>query len=144
MTLVCGPPAAGKSRYVAEQAGATNIIIDLDEIVRELGIKPRGGSWWDRRRAIEERNRRLQALANESAAGAAWFITTAPTGMSRERWARLLRAKRVLLFLTPREISLARIDADADRRAERETQVAILDRWWRFYYPSRVDTVMEV
>ena len=117
-------------------------MIDLNAILREIGGPPRGGGWDARRRALEERNRRLQALADERRASAAWFITTAATGAARERWARMLRAGRALLLLTPFEICQERILSDPERHAESEIQLAVLARWWRMYYPSRLDLLL--
>ena len=141
--VVCGPPASGKSHYVREKAGPGDVVIDLDTILRETGGAPRGGGWGARQRALEERNRRLQSLADERRAGAAWFITTAPTGAARERWARMLRAGRAMLLLTPLEICRERILSDPERRAESGIQLAVLERWWRMYYPSRLDIIVK-
>lgn len=142
--VVCGPPAAGKSHYVRGAAGPRDIVIDLDAIIREMGGAPRGEDWPGRRQALEERNRRLQALADEASAPRAWLITTAPAGNARERWARLLRAAHVDLLLTPEGICRARILADPDRRRASVTQLAVLERWWRMYYPARVDRPVKI
>ncbi len=40
MTIVCGPPASGKSTYVAEHMGANDALIELDAIAKTTFGKP--------------------------------------------------------------------------------------------------------
>ena len=136
--IVCGPPASGKSTWVAAHVQPDDAVIDLDDIVKSLGGQSPTDDWSLRRRALLERNKQLAELANKRT-GEAWFITTAPTGGSRERWARLLRARLVYIFLTPKEVCAKRIKANTDRAKMSESQNEILDRWWERYYPSPLD-----
>ncbi|WP_156759556.1 AAA family ATPase [Microbacterium karelineae] len=39
--IVCGPPCAGKSTYVAEHAEPDDVVLDWDGIVTDLGFPPR-------------------------------------------------------------------------------------------------------
>ena len=48
-----------------------------------------------------------------------------------------------MLLLTPLEICRERILSDPERRAESEIQLAVLERWWRMYYPSRLDIIVK-
>ena len=142
VTLVCGPPASGKSSYVTANAGASDVVIDVDEIAREISGSARNPSRDIRYKALAERNRRLAELADNFEARAAWFVTTSAAGLLRERWARLLRAQRVLLILTPRSVCMDRMIRDPERRLHIKMQTDILDKWWRNYYPSELDSIV--
>jgi HNH endonuclease len=58
LTIVCGPPAAGKSTYVAAHKKPWDIVIDLDEIKAKLEDQSVG-------RAPATRNKLLANLASE-------------------------------------------------------------------------------
>ena len=86
-TIVWGPPAGGKSTWVAERAEPGDAVIDLDEIVGELtgrhgheGATPEALS-----AATWERNRRIAAL-QRAASGRAWIILSLPRAVDRTWW----------------------------------------------------------
>lgn len=143
LTIVCGPPAAGKSTLVEKERKPGDVIIDLDQIVIELGGQSRTNDKALRKRAILERNRRLDALAYTSCTGHAWFITTAPYGATRRQWARMLGAKRVLLMLTPMDECKRRVRQDAERSAYAQDQERIIDAWFESYTTMVDDQVIE-
>lgn len=41
VTIVCGPPCAGKSTYVDEHCEPGDVVLDWDTIVEDLGFAPR-------------------------------------------------------------------------------------------------------
>lgn len=93
LTIVCGPPGAGKTTYAEGEAAKVGggYVIDLDRIVqRQTGThghqQDRGGDRAWLFPALYERNRLLGELA-ASAAGACWFIVMAPTAQERRWWA---------------------------------------------------------
>lgn len=103
VTVVCGPPAAGKSTYVATHAAPGDLVIDLDEIVQDLtGTHGHQLEAAPIDRALWERNRRLAAL-ERAASGRAWFIVSAATQRERDFWASKLAARVVLLNPGERE-----------------------------------------
>lgn len=140
VTVVCGPPAAGKSTYITKHRGAHDVVIDLDDIVEEqTGIR-RAIDEDARRRGLAERNRRLQALATyRGNAQRAWFATTAPRPQERIRWAAMLHAT-VIVLATPLHECRARVRRDQHRNEGSVWQDRIIDRWWRQYEPCSVDT----
>lgn len=146
MSLVCGPPAAGKSYYVSHSCDVDDIVIDLDEIVRDLGAAPRADDDRVRFQALRKRNLSLQALTTyNGAAKRAWFITTAPKAEHRRRWKVILRSEEVLVLLTPERECMDRVRADSERVAYREAQERIIKKWWRQYTPCpEIDRIVNV
>jgi hypothetical protein len=100
LTIVCGPPCAGKSTYVQRMVREGDIVIDLDTIQRKLN--PAFRSWAERtnskllRRAIKIRNMMLAHLSARET-GCAWFIVSAPAPKERDWWQRKLGGEVVLL-----------------------------------------------
>lgn len=99
LTIVCGPPASGKSTYVAERAEPRDAVIDLDDIMRlvQPGFRP-----WTLtdpamlNRAIRVRNEMLGSLANPPGRRA-WFVIGAPSVAEQLWWQQQLGAALVLL-----------------------------------------------
>lgn len=100
LTIVCGPPCAGKTTYVRQHADANDLVIDLDEIV--AGLRPSHRHWSGTRdpdllnRSIRVRNALLGSLARR-AHGKAWFIVAAPTTFERDWWGSQLGGDVVVL-----------------------------------------------
>jgi len=132
--LVCGPPAAGKTTFVRQRAGADELIIDLDEIRSKLSgnalhadfgrlIGP----------ALAERNRILAPLAEPSQWQAAWLIIGEPIPAARQWWRNALGPGTTYVLATPPAQCHQRIDADPSRRAVASEHKAAVDEWWRRY-----------
>ncbi|MBU6289955.1 MAG: HNH endonuclease [Chloroflexi bacterium] len=84
ITLVMGPPAAGKSTYVREHARAGDLIVDYDAIAESLGADPhqRGQALHPAINAA--RNAILRALrAGTTGASRAWIISAHPQADSK-------------------------------------------------------------
>lgn len=101
LTIVCGPPCSGKSTLARSSADASDLIVDLDDIM--LGLDPAYRPWTGDRSRLDEairlRNRMLGSLAQPRALTAtrAWFVVSAPTADEREWWKAKLRGDVVLL-----------------------------------------------
>ncbi len=75
LTIVCGPPAAGKSTYIEAHRRPGDVVVDLDVIINEAG-GGRDSTLRQRMDGLRERNDRLAALATYTGpAEAAWFCT---------------------------------------------------------------------
>lgn len=129
-TVVCGPPCAGKTSLVLEEAEAGDAVIDLDAILSELVpdfrqyLTPVDSSTLNR--AMRIRNELLGTLSRAPARNA-WLIVGAPTHDERRWWAGVLGASVVLLqppAMLCKERALAR-----DRLAYAGCAAAI-DRWF--------------
>lgn len=128
--LVCGPPAAGKSTYVAEHADAADIVIDLDMIARDHG--------YGRSRPSEivgellaDRNARLAALADEPADRVAWVILGAPSPSLRQWWCDHLGVKPgdLTVLVPPLEELRRRVMRDPDRKPVRWLHMRVIEQW---------------
>lgn len=132
VTIVTGPPGAGKSTYVGDQAQAGDVIIDFD-----LCLQAVGGRAWDTDRATVQaafklRNEQIRSLA-DARRGRAWLIVGAPSAAERKEWARqLLRVELVILNVDP-GICKARILADPNRQHAAQKMCAAVDDWWSSY-----------
>jgi len=143
LTIITGPPGAGKSTWVAERKGDLDVVIDVDAIVAELsGTHARRPDIKHQflLSALLERNRRLQLLAKATAPHA-WFIVGAPNGGLRQRWARTLGASEVIVIETPLEVCIGRIKADPLRAQLAHELIRAVDLWWATYTACPLDTV---
>lgn len=121
VTLVCGPPCAGKNHYVQEHAKPSHLILDFDAIAQELGSP----NQWDHpkqllRPAELEMRRRMEQVGAMTR-GTAWVIRTAPRRSQRERAARIIRATDIVVLVPDRAVLHARA-ADRSARTLREIE----------------------
>lgn len=91
LTIVCGPPASGKSMYVRDRTVGGDVVIDLDEIA---GGHISGTGHLNA--AIRQRNAMLGVLSRATT-GRAWFIVGAPTEAERSWWKDKLGGCAVVL-----------------------------------------------
>lgn len=139
LTVVCGPPAAGKSHYVAERAGPGELVLDLDVLAHEISGEPVHG--WNRDRwrhaALWRRNDLLGRLSRPNDWPAAWLIVSEPRAQWRSWWAEQVQPSEIVVLETPERTcrAQARLDPDRDQLAT-ETAIA---RWWASYEPRHGD-----
>lgn len=135
LTIVCGPPAAGKTTWVRRHAAPGDLVIDLDAIKARLSGAGLESSWRSGlMKALEARNRLLAALGQRGAPWpAAWFIVGEPSASRREWWDRTLRPRRIVVLETPDAICLARIAAAPERANVRAEQSIAVAQWWAAY-----------
>jgi hypothetical protein len=127
LTIVAGPPGAGKTTYAQQIADR---VIDLDLIVAGLA----GEMYPEDRRylpaALERRNSALMGLARATK-GEAAFVICAPSFVERRWWKESLGGK-VIVLDTALDVCIRRIEAD-ERRLDRGAHIARARRWWRDY-----------
>lgn len=128
--LICGPPASGKSTYVHMHKNGDDIVIDLDLIAQERGFtrdRPQG----EIASLLQERNKRLAALAHAPRARVAWVILTAPSHSLRAWWCAALGVKQGdLIVCIPSKAELyRRIKADPGRVTVASLHMALVDQW---------------
>ena len=132
VTLVCGPPASGKSTYVDQHKEPTDLVIDLDVIASEKagttlhtwGIKWLGG-------AVRKRNEMLANLHKPDSKHhrMAWLIVTEPKAEDRQWWIDRLGVSRVVVVETDAATCEARMVTDA----ERSSRCGAASTWWKNY-----------
>lgn len=135
LTVLCGPPASGKSSYLREHQGPNDLVIDLDSIMSGLSGLPEhqtSKEWLAP--ALEQRNALLRSLHTDTTHDAAWFVISAPDPREREQWARMLRAKLIVLD-TPLAECARRIRADPARRGQEGRMLKAAADWWRANTP---------
>lgn len=139
LTIVCGPPAGGKSHYVSENAGADDIVIDLDQIASRIALT-RMHAWPKTylNAALRVRNEMLRSLTNAPAGASAWFIVGEPRASGRKFWRNQLKPQSVIVLLTTEHICREQAKRDADR--DFSTACQIIDEWWYRYEPDAGDT----
>lgn len=130
LTIVFGPPGAGKSKYVEDTAASDDIKIDLDGIISDLSGLPlyhAGDEWL--RRGVHFRNRLLAGLSKNSDR-AAWFITSG-LRTDRDWWVQKLSPTSVVLLNTGADTCKKRVKADNRRpRSVVDRHIKAIDHWW--------------
>jgi hypothetical protein len=129
VTLVYGPPCAGKSTYVEQHAHLGDVVLDLDVIAREIGSRQQ---WGHAPHIVRQANRlwREQAMAIGRAEDIrAWVIRGAPGARERANVARLIRATDVTLLLPDEPTLLAR----AHRRPRVQHTLGAIADWRRVH-----------
>lgn len=100
LTIICGPPCAGKTTHSQQHASAADTIIDLDSIFADLEPTYRPWSGATPKllldQGIRARNAILGSLSRKTS-GQAWFIVSAPTEAERGWWAEKLGGTTLLL-----------------------------------------------
>ena len=123
VTVVCGPPGAGKTTYCEQRAGKEDLVIDVDEIAARITGKPiYHASFEELSQAIRVRNKMLADLANTTYKKA-WLITVGKYESKRNWWRDKLNAE--LIVLEPdKRTCIARVKAD-ERRPKDKLQATI-------------------
>lgn len=146
LTIVCGPPASGKSTYVAKHMRPCDLIIDLDVIAHKAFGKPARLVTPDQRLdCLRSRNDRLGSMmrAGESFPRMTWLIVTEPTAKARQWWDDTVKPRSIIVMATPHEQCMANAakDLDQDKRQGPDVEQSIAN-WWADYTPREGDVVV--
>lgn len=142
VTLVCGPPCAGKTTYVAEQANPGDTVLDIDVLAKLNGSPRDHGHEGRYYRAAQVEYQALCALVRTSTVPA-WVIRGAPEPAARQKLAEACGATRTVVLLPPRDVLYARaLERDQDSAAA-DTMKAITN-WHRRYKPARGDVLIRL
>jgi predicted kinase len=138
VTLVCGPPCAGKTTWVRANAEPDARVLDWDGFARAAGSTAR----WNHSKAVTaEAEDRMQAAMGRVAGadeGIHYVIRCTPSRSRRESLAEYLRADRVIVLLPPLELLMGRA---AQRSNVFKARRGIRD-WLRDYSPSPLDELI--
>jgi len=96
LTIVFGPPCAGKTTYVDNNKAKDDLVIDFDDIVEKIT-----GRRWPQKtdhipEAMARRNRIIRSLSTRKE-GRAWLILTAPSKVERHWWTTKLGAEAIII-----------------------------------------------
>ncbi|MDP0925710.1 AAA family ATPase [Paracoccus onubensis] len=133
LTIVCGPPASGKTHYVNMNAGINDLVIDLDVIASRLSGEPLHG--WDRTKwlnaALWQRNNMLGSLSKARKHNAAWLIVSEPKARHRQWWVDTMKPKQVIVLEVDERQCMANAANDGDRDLSEVDRIAT--QWWANY-----------
>jgi 5-methylcytosine-specific restriction endonuclease McrA len=140
LTVVCGPPGAGKSRLVLHRAHPRDLVLDLPEIAARLSGQPlyhATASFLEP--ALRYRNSRLKLCSIRKGWPGAWLVVAEAKAEWRAWWRDILKPVRVLVMEVQAETCIARIRAD-ERRPDpvRRAHEEAVTQWWADY--RRLDT----
>lgn len=142
VTLVCGPPCAGKTTWIAAHAQPGDTVLDIDVLAKLCG-SDRGhnhdGKFY-RAAQVE-----FDALCDVVKASdrPAWVIRSAPEAAKRRAWADRCGATRTVVLLPPRGVLYARaLDRDNNAPGHAVDTCTAITRWFRRYQPHRDDVLI--
>jgi 5-methylcytosine-specific restriction endonuclease McrA len=142
LTIVCGPPASGKSHYVRQHADSRDLVIDLNVIAHELSGEPMHrwsrDRWFDM--ALRKRNAMLGELSKRPVWPAAWLIMTEPSAERRAWWAETMKPAALIVIEADEALCLAHAALDADRNQQQT--MMLVKRWWSEYRPRSGDQIV--
>lgn len=127
VTVVAGPPCAGKSRYVAERKGPRDLVWDYDTVEQALTLgDDHARADWALPFVCEARDALLVRLARTHMVERMWVITF---GARRaDRALPVPRLDVVILDIDPETCKQRAID---DHRPP--STLAQIDKWWNDY-----------
>ena len=143
LTIVCGPPASGKSTYVQQRAEASDLVIDLDVIASRLAGSSLHG--WDRDKylspAIRLRNEMLGDISRPAPQWPrAWLIVSEPKAEHRQWWKDQMQPERIVVIETMPDECRRRVRNDPERSTDSTYEV--IARWWQQYQRRVGDEVI--
>lgn len=145
LTIVCGPPASGKTHYVREHASVADQVIDLDYIVADM-LGQSVTHQWDRARwldiALRKRNAMLGELSKQPTWPAAWLVMTEPKAQHRAWWAETMKPKAIIVIEADEQTCMVHAAQDADR--DQQHTLITVRRWWSDYTRRPGDQVVVV
>ena len=137
VTLVCGPPCAGKTTYVTAHRQAGDVVIDLDECIAK-----RGGRRWtldkaERQAGFDLRNQLICDLQRpRPGSPRAWLIVAAPTLDERQAWCKVLGDVTIKMVVASKRTCLARLNADPALAYALRSLMKAIDWWFNKYEPA--------
>lgn len=127
LTIVFGCAGSGKSTWVRQQAKPDDVVLDLDQLIADIGGKPLyKGNKKDYALAVRKRNSMLIEMSKFNQSG--YLIVTGSTRAQRRWWVQKLKPCRVKIMYTSKDDCVERIMND-DRRTMSVKQNHIKSVW---------------
>jgi hypothetical protein len=132
VTVVAGPPCAGKNTYITTHAQPGDVVVDFDAIMTELTASPSHEHDPRMTKHVHTiRDQRIRDLLSSGQRG--WIINSGPKRYSRHQY-----RTNVVLLLPDIDTCLTR--ARAERPAAWQTYVRA---WFHSYEPDDRDVVID-
>ena len=142
VTIVCGPPCAGKTTWVAEHATPGDTVLDVDVLAKLCGSDRDHGHEGRYYRAA---NTEFWALSEAVRASqvTAWVIRGAPEPAARKKLADACGATRTIVLLPPRDVLHMRaLERDATFSGSAVDTMRAITKWFNRYKPARGDVLI--
>ncbi len=136
VTLVCGPPCAGKSTYVAQHVQRGDLVVCFDHLAQQAGSTHPHEHQPQHRQAAARAYAALLAQVADMQDGRAWVIRCAPHHADRAALAARLHADAVVQLVPEQAEALAR--AELDKRSPRTRQA--IRQWYQQHEAGHVET----
>lgn len=131
VTVVAGPPCAGKNTWVEQHRQPGDVVVDFDQIMAAMSGRPLREHDVRLRGAVnDERDHQIRQLLASGKRG--WIIATAPKARQRHTW-----HCNVVLLLPSQAVAMRR--AAVERPEAWRTYV---QRWYADYEPDDRDTLI--
>jgi 5-methylcytosine-specific restriction protein A len=136
VTIVCGPPGAGKSTYVRERMMGGDLIIDMDAIYHALSWQP----YYDKPAVLvgyvlAVKEMLISMLRQNSELGHAWVITGGARRSQRHLFDKSQDVEVVIVKSSPDEC-LRRIQADPRRKGAALLWQPLIRKWYEEFEPD--------
>lgn len=138
VTVVAGPPCAGKTWYVEHHARPGDLVVCLDTLARQAGSDRQHNHRPEHYAAAQRRYDQLVAHVAQAPAIRAWVIRCAASPTQRAELAAAARATRTLVLLPPMGLALRRARA---RDNNHDLTERVIRRWYRAWQPTDTDEV---
>ena len=139
VTIVVGPPAAGKTTYVMGRMKSGDLVVDMDRLYEALTAQPQGRT---SKAALPfvaaARDAVVSRIVRGGDIGHAWVVATLPEADKRKALAARLRA-RVLVLDVDEATCIERIRS---RDGDQAVWAELVRDWWRRYQPQPGDELL--
>lgn len=142
VTVLCGPPGAGKTTHLKENASPGDLIIDLGPIAAALsGMCPYESPVDLLPFSLRAEEAVINELFRSTGPKHAWIVTTAKSAAVRREMERRLSAN-VIVFETPAVECVRRIRLDPSRQGLQISWQRKCREWWTAYQPRDGEQVI--
>jgi hypothetical protein len=139
VTLVCGPPCAGKTTHVQQHAVEGDTVLDQDQIAQAIGSDR---EWLHSRTTSMRAHRRMRGAivgVGNAQSGTAWVVRCQANGHRRRSLAFSLRATSVVVLKPPMDVVLER----AQHRPDPIKTGRLIRDWYATYTPAACDITLD-